>query len=255
MTAKFVGTDFRALEGGFRYKTERFAAVTWAIKNGIPTDFDDVTARRAIEFALDNPEILEKMPRRSAINFCLNSAKVHRDTRAKLGVEVHAAIRQRILHPGTRPTDWRHPEASDHFDQYLRFEADWNPNYQAAECTGFNRKYTYGGTLDILAVVDGELMLIDTTCSYVVTPTKAIQLAALRNLEFLVAPDGTEHPMPEVQVAAVLRLQNNLYALHPVEAGDAAFLAFRGALKAVGPWIDGHAQHEDQGVRKALASA
>jgi hypothetical protein len=236
MTSKILYPDFRSFDGGFEFGGQKFPAVTWAVKHGVPADFDDYLARMAAQHALDHFDELAVMTRQQAVRRCIHAGKAYRDERGKLGGEVHKAIRRHLL--GDRPVAWKHPEAEAHFDQFLNWFRAWSPDVIAAEATGFNRKVGYGGTIDLLVGIPSteECWLVDVKCAPVVRPSNAVQLAALERLEFLAAPDRSEWPMPPIDRSVVLRLTPDGHATHTVDTGEATFRTFRAALAAVAPW-------------------
>ena len=124
------------------------------------------------------------------------------------------------------------PEAQQgHVDAYLQFAEDWQPAEIIVEAPVFHRRLRYAGTLDLIAdLADGYRYLLDwkTTASGI-WPETAIQLAAYRNAEFWLDPDGREHPMPPVDFCAAVHLRADGYDLHRLDASEHAFKIFQWA--------------------------
>lgn len=81
--------------------------------------------------------------------------------------------------------------------------------------------------IDGLDGYDGTAtLLLDHKTGSGVYPEVALQLAAYRHAQFMEAPDGSEHPVPEVDGGAVLHLRPDGYELVPVVCDEQVFSHF-----------------------------
>lgn len=79
-------------------------------------------------------------------------------TAAELGTDCHAAFEQYAL-SGVRPdVDDEVLPYLDRFDEWAQL---FQPEYQAAEVTVYNRTYGYAGTCDGILTVDGQRCIVD----------------------------------------------------------------------------------------------
>ena len=269
MSSRILYPDFRSFEGGFMFENRRYPAVTWVLRNGIPTEFDDWYARMAADWVLDHVErepdgrlyitdqtksgpVRRLVTRQHVMRRAVAAAVAYRDDRMRLGSEVHRSVKHRLL--GVPVNDFRHPHAGASYAAFVEFCNDFELDVEAAEATGFNDQTGYGGTIDVLGTVTTatgrERWLIDLKCAANVQQKDAVQLAALAHLEYLVTPSAERWPMPTINRAVILRVTPDGYAAHGVDTGPATWQAFRGALKAVAPWRDRTAPHVDLGVIK-----
>lgn len=115
--------------------------------------------------------------------------------------------------------------------QFYGFLADVNPEYLESEATCWNRTYGYAGTLDFVAKIDGEVVLVDIKTSPRCYPEHGLQLAALSHCEFVIEPDGTEREMPRITRHALLNLRPRSWKLIPVWEMEANYSAFLSARK------------------------
>ncbi len=170
----------------------------------------------------------------------------------ELGTAVHDACEQYAL-TGERPAvDDEVRPFVDRFDEWAQ---TWQPAYEAAEAAVYNRTYGYAGTLDAIATIDGQRLLLDYKSSarsigsdgkpthpY---PEHALQLAAYRHAELLAtwrarrveqfrrryyllsATEGVlSVPMPTLDGGVILHLTPEHATLHPVRCDEAVFESF-----------------------------
>jgi hypothetical protein len=135
---------------------------------------------------------------------------------------------------------------------FTNFVAAFNPRFEAAEMTVFNRALGVAGTLDGILVLEGVALTSDgllvpapdqalTLCVDIKTGktldvTVSEQLAAYRRMTEALMPLGEIVPMPETDAAAVLHLRPEFptgYRLIPIKrARDArAWNRFRRAVE------------------------
>jgi hypothetical protein len=219
----------------YTWAGREFPSVTAILKGGVPAPFlVQWAAKAAAEYAIANLDRLALLPPGQAVREVKGAPWAARDAAADLGAAVHALIEAEAT-GRTRPV--LPTEAGPLVAAFDRFVREHRPVWVASEQTVFSRRYGYAGTLDAIAGLAGRpgLMLLDVKTGRGVYPEAALQLAAYAHAEFIGHPDGTEHPVPEVEGGAVLHLRPTGYQLIPVPVGQAVLEAFLAAL-AVFRW-------------------
>ena len=143
-----------------------------------------------------------------------------RDQAANKGTAVHGFAERLALGEEVTPPE----HLAGHVDAYLSWWDAWQPTDLIVEPVVGNRRRKYMGSLDIIAVINGERWLIDIkTNRSGPFPEVAIQLAAYGNAEFLLMPDGSEHPMPKIDRYGVLWLRADGHDFYPVNVDEHHF--------------------------------
>lgn len=111
---------------------------------------------------------------------------------SELGTAVHDACESYAL-TGERPTV--DADVLPYLEQFDRWCQVWQPIYLAAEAAVYNRTYGYAGTLDAIAVIGGQRVILDYKSSKRSVdadgkptgpyPEVALQLAAYRHCELM----------------------------------------------------------------------
>jgi hypothetical protein len=182
---------------------------------------------------------------------------VEKNRRADEGTAVHLLIKEWVLSGGVMPDHG--PDLAPYVAAFLAFVADYGltpDSWEMAESTILNHTDGWGGTLDgqvrfswgrteladdfcarigkvgsdVVVTLDGKTREGEGAALYV---DNALQLAAYRHGEVLLLRDGTEHPLPLTDGAAILQLRPDGHTLRPVLADDATYGAFR---KLLGFW-------------------
>ena len=186
---------------------------------------------------------------------------------SELGTAVHDAVEQYAL-TGVRPdVDDEVRPFLDRFDEWAQI---WQPEYLAAEAAVYNKTYGYAGTLDAIAMIDGQRVLLDYKTSRKSVgsdgkpskpyPEAALQLSAYRHAEliatwrarrfekyrrryYLLNTDEEKlgEPMPELDGAVVLHITPEHADLYPVRADEAVFEKFLYCIE-VFDWANGLAK-------------
>jgi len=158
------------------------------------------------------------------------------DQKRDAGSAIHTGIHQDILGVEQWPTNY-----ADHRVAWDRFKNECAPEFLMAEATVFSLKPGHAGTLDFIARLQdsalpehlrGKRGLFDAKTGS--SPRdggiwfeEMIQLATYRNSPFLLMPDGSHQPMPAIDYAAVLHLDEKGYRLIEVpEANENAYRHF-----------------------------
>jgi hypothetical protein len=171
---------------------------------------------------------------------------------AALGTAVHDACEQYAL-TGIKPeVDDEVQAFLDRFDEWAQV---WQPKYEAAEAAVYSTTYGYAGTLDAIATIDGQRVLLDYKSSRRSVgsdgkpshpyPEVALQLAAYRYADFMATWRARRFeqfrrryyllntdeaalgaPMPEVDGAVVIHITPEHCDAYPVRCDAPVFDAF-----------------------------
>lgn len=152
---------------------------------------------------------------------------------AKLGTDVHNLCER--INKG-EDIGKVHADLAGFIEQYRRFLRDFEPGFLEVEATAWSETYGYAGTLDFIAMIDGEVVIVDIkTGKSGVWPDVALQLTAYARADYLLDASGERRPLPEINAAAALSLRPDGYQLIPVRLGDDVFDTFK-ALIEVSNW-------------------
>jgi hypothetical protein len=118
-------------------------------------------------------------------------------------------------------------------DTFLRMAKEWRLEPSHLESMVISTRWRYCGRLDFLGFANGEhpVLLDWKTGRTGVWPETALQLAAYRHADLIVLSDGSEHPMPPVEMTAAVWLQDDRYQIVPVNTDGSVFRSFLYALE------------------------
>ncbi|MGY0023707.1 hypothetical protein ACVHNB_32655 [Streptomyces sp. YJ-C3] len=166
-----------------------------------------------------------------------------KDERAAIGGAVHDVIEAHVLGQPIPESFLTDDEIAPFVDNFLRFVAEWEIEFEASEMTVGNFTDGWAGTLDYLfrspriaaalAVPATTLFVGDTKTGGEldekgVYPEAGAQMSAYRRAEVAWLRDGTQVPMPRVHdVGIVLHLRPEGYRPMPLKCGDDVYEAFR----------------------------
>lgn len=154
--------------------------------------------------------------------------------RAATGTALHARVEAHILGSGRLPLipeGVNGKEIDELFEQYLRFEDHYKPEYVATEIQVINLTDRYAGTTDLLARIGGRLLIIDLKCTKRASDggpgvylEQAGQLSMYRHAEYLFdGRAGITEAMPEVQGCCILWLARDDYELCPMDTSERTY--------------------------------
>lgn len=181
-------------------------------------------AKTVAEEALTNLPRLVKMSRTrrdEAVSWLKGRPYAQRDDAAAAGTAAHQIAEAHVLGQPYPMPDPDSP-AGQTLAQFVRFLADWEPQFEATEAVCANLDVGYAGTLDAIAtlpMLGNQLLVVDyktgRTGPY---PEWALQIAAYARAQWLWLRDGTKVPMPAVDGAVILRLRPESYGLYRLDA-------------------------------------
>ena len=140
------------------------------------------------------------------------------------GNDVHDRIHRHIqgdpITPGEGPDDNR-----GFLDGFLNFETEYGPEWVASEVVAVLPNYGLAGTIDAIARLNGQTVLIDwktrTNGRHSAWPNEAAQLALYSLADTLVVGDGDTVLMPQVDGVAVVSLTDTGFQLWPLDLDHA----------------------------------
>lgn len=233
--------------------------IGWAAKRAAECAIRDIATWKSMEESSGTDEARKWI---SAARF-----RSPRDelTEKAFGTEVHALCEEFAL-TGTKPTpnperfkgDLERGQAClDRFDEWLH---EFQPEYQAAELTVYNRTYGYAGTCDAFLTIGGVRFIADYKTTKIgfddagkakpIYPETALQLSAYRHAELaaiwrprryeqfrrryyllsqMEVDQGTA--VPEVDSGLGIKLSPEYCHAHKVTCGPDVFEAFLFAME------------------------
>lgn len=241
----------------------RMWSVTELIGGGIPKPqignwIARTTAETAVRKSAAWRAILEADGEDAAIGWLRDAQWRSSGKAADRGTAIHAAAQALVLGAPVPPDALEHA----HVEQFMRFLADFKPEYLAAEAPVYNLTYRYAGTLDAIVKVAGRVCVLDYKTTDKGPEAKsrppyaevALQLAAYAHAECLGTgpaniaeirrrryytfdPDNDPStPLPRIDGALALMISPVDYELRPVRIDDSVWRSFLYACE-VSRWM------------------
>lgn len=216
-----------------------------SVLNMLPKDFLKFwAAKLTAECAVDNLPSWVGMvmngERDAAIDFLKKAHMRNLGGAAQRGTDAHDIFERLARGETFTPRDI-HPDmawAVDHFRTWLDLA---QPEFRFIEATVWSETHGYAGSFDAIAdfEVEGEksTVILDwkTTRSGVHAEV-ALQMTAYSRADYILSPDGSQEPIPELDGAAVLWIPGpDEWKFVPVALSDEFFQVFL-ALKEVLSW-------------------
>jgi hypothetical protein len=147
-----------------------------------------------------------------------------RDDAAVKGTDIHA-LAEKLTHGESVDV----PEhIADHVEACATFLDEWGVTPIITERPLAHRAHWWAGTPDLFArLKDGRTALLDWKTGSGIYPEAAFQLAAYRYAEFYLHEDGTEQPIPEVDLVAAVHIRAGDYDVVPLKADEDTYREFR----------------------------
>ncbi|WP_435279110.1 hypothetical protein [Streptomyces sp. 1222.5] len=166
-----------------------------------------------------------------------------KDERGEIGGAVHDVIEAKVLGTPIPESFLSDEEIAPFVDNFLRFVADWEIEFEASEMVVGNFTDGWAGKLDYLfrSRLIAELLDVPPQTLFIgdtktggeldekgVYPEAGAQMSAYRRAEVCWLRDGTQLPMPKVHdVGIVLHLRPEGYRPMPLKCGDDVYGVFR----------------------------
>lgn len=227
---------------------EKAPGVT-SILNMLPKPFLTFWAAKVVaEHAVDNlgdiVGITLRGGRQGAIDFLKGAPRRDTAKAAETGTEAHDYFERQA---GGETIGRVHPDLKPFVDNFDAFLQEFSPEIVFMEETVWSEKHDYAGSFDAYGIINGERVWLDwKTTRSGVHPEVALQLAAYRNADYIIRPDGSRVPMPSADGGAVLHVRPEGWQLVPVKCDDEVFETFL-HLRRVFDW--------DHGLKDAVIGA
>ncbi len=169
---------------GYKVDGEFYRRVT-TLCGGIPKPWlGNWAAKMVAEFAIDNHDSWDKLPKTDALKLLKGAPWSKRDDAGDRGTAIHNTI-EAFVKNRTQPDGLTDDEAAcaRAAQDFLEARAS---KILACELTVFSPKHGYAGTLDLWDVVDGVPWILDWKSSKGVYAEHAVQQTAYQNAEFAV---------------------------------------------------------------------
>jgi hypothetical protein len=200
-------------------------------------------AKMAAEYAVYNIDTiypLAKTDRYGAIDLVKRAHTRSSGTAAGRGTDVHKIV-ERLLN-GERGVSVS-KEERPFIEHFQRFATEYHLEPVYNEITLWSDRYRYAGTADGIwrltgpgILEPGALAVCDLkTGASGVWEDAALQLAAYRNADYMLFPDGTREKMPVTENSYAIWLRPEGYALLPLDTGPETFNTFL-ALRKLFDW-------------------
>ncbi len=216
---------------------EKIPGVTKITGDGLPKQaLINWAAETTAGYAIDHWDELSDKPPSERLKILTGSRYAVSDPAANRGRQVHKLAERLVAGDQVKV-----PEGLEGYVRsYVRFLDEFDVRPVLVEATVVNREHRYCGTLDLIAdLLDPQdpepdpdlaarlscLLDLKTSRSGVFGET-ALQLAGYRFAEAVVAADGSESPLPEVQFTGAVHIRPDGYDLVPVTAEFDQFRQF-----------------------------
>ncbi|GAA4981166.1 hypothetical protein [Actinopolymorpha pittospori] len=208
-----------------------------SVVNMLPKGFLKFWASKAVaEYAVENlGELVGISMRDKSAAVDLLKRAPDRDTAraAEVGTEVHDVFEGMARGEAPRRL---HPDIKVYADHFQSFLAEFEPEFVFMEETVWSEKHSYAGSFDVLGRIGGELVIGDwKTTRSGVHEEVALQLSAYRHADYIIRPDGSKVPMPDIEGGFVLHVRPEGWGLFPIRCDEAVFKYFL-SLREVFDW-------------------
>jgi len=213
-------------------------SVTTIIGNMNKPALPNWAAKEVATYAVENMLAWENLPPKDAIDLLKRAPYRNMTRKGDIGTAVHAAIEATASEHDAPPID---PDLLPYVAGAVQFLDDLVETVVHLEVTVFNRTWEYAGTTDaILILKDGRTAITDWKTSKNIYPEVALQLQAYASGEFIAHADGTQQPLPPIDVGLAVHLPGNTtYAAKEVPLSDRLFKTFA-ALRTLQAWKDNY---------------
>ncbi len=203
---------------------QKVDGVTTLLSKGLPKPaLVKWAASTAAAAAVDRWDELAQLDVSQRLKILTDAPNAARDSAAVRGTRVHA-LADRLAHGEQVNVP---DELAGHVDACVKFLDDWDAETLLTETPVISRKWSYGGTLDLVARLAGKTWLLDfkTSRSGAFGDT-AFQLAAYRYADAWLDEDGGEHQPDHIDECGVVWLRADGYDLFPYHADEGVFRQF-----------------------------
>ena len=217
------------------------------VKNAWPKFLTAWAAREAAICAVKEQSTWSQMEPDAAVTYIAGASNRSRDKAANRGSAVHAALE--ALAQGADPSPLLEVDAGDYLDACRQVIADLQPTPLMCEAVAISRTAGYGGTLDAIWRVGGEVVLFDFKSKapgkHGAWPDEMAQLAAYANADYLIVEEAGRArrvPVPPLDRLVIVSIEPGSYRCYPADVDGArnAWTALLEFWKAQQSTIVGH---------------
>lgn len=197
--------------------------VTRLLDGGYPKPgLVDWAANAGADYVVDHwADLLDMTPSQRAK--AVRTARFSERTKALANGKAVHAVGEALAH-GQQVVDV--PESLLGLGQaYAQWLDDFTPTVTHVETSVLSTRWGYGGTFDLLCVIDDVRWLLDLKTGKGVYEDVALQLSAYRYADVALV-DGSEAVMPEVDACGVVHVTPDSATLMPIDAGPDTFKIF-----------------------------
>jgi hypothetical protein len=186
-------------------------------------------AKMAAELAVDSIEFIQQMVdrggRAGAVQYVSGASRRYTKERSDIGSEAHDLFERMIRGERVGYVSRDMDPYKRHFGEFLDAV---QPELVRAEDVAWSDTHQYAGSFDGILRIrldeDGKpdpagepaLVVADWKTGKNTYPDVALQMSAYAHADKVIAPDGTEEPMPDFDGAVVLHITPDVCAFKPV---------------------------------------
>jgi hypothetical protein len=195
-------------------------------------------AKMAAELAVDSIEFIQQMVdrggRAGAVQYVSGASRRYTKERSDIGSEAHDLFERMIRGERVGYVSRDMDPYKRHFGEFLDAV---QPELVRAEDVAWSDTHQYAGSFDGILRLrldeDGKpdpagepaLVVADWKTGKNTYPDVALQMSAYAHADKVIAPDGTEEPMPDFDGAVVLHITPDVCAFKPVRIDKADVFA------------------------------
>jgi hypothetical protein len=167
-------------------------------------------AQQAVRAVIEHYEQWQSFSPDEIQKLALAEVRKTRDSSASMGTAVHHLADMVLRPPGSDPKGWKVDEGTQpYLDAYTAFVERYSASSFVSSEKMVWSLNGYGGTYDLLMMIDGQLWLIDIkTGKRIDYPEYRLQLAAYRWADSIILEGNPiSYPMPNIERTGILHLR------------------------------------------------
>ena len=187
-------------------------------------------ANMAADLAVDSIDYLSSMAQRDregAKRYIAGAAYRYTRERARIGTDAHDLF-ERMIRGDDMPHVRLHPDMIPYHRHFAEFLDTVQPELVRAEDVAWSDTHAYAGSFDAMLRLhlgengkpdpqgESALVIADWKTGKSTYPDVALQMSAYAHADKVIAPDGSEAPMPAFDGACVLHITADEWSFLPV---------------------------------------
>lgn len=206
-------------------------------------------AKEAAELAVDSLDYIKEMAardRQGAVDYIKGAANRYTKRRAKVGSDAHDLFERLIRGEYVGRV---HPDMAPYRRNFEEFLSAVQPELVRAEDVAWSDEHEYAGSFDGILRLrlddrgrpdpsgDPALVMADWKTSKSTYPEVALQMSAYAHADKIIAPDGSEEPMPVFDGACVLHITDEQASFKPVRIDESDVYEHFLSLRHTFEWV------------------